>query len=69
MKPIKISFYVYAEDEREAVELEDTLRAFVSDHRGQGVAVTAAALQGALTTFGRNFFVTQYLKNYANRAT
>lgn len=62
MKPYKATFYVYAEDEKEVLELQDLLNNFVREKYNAGVLVTATKLSLALSKFCDNFFVTNYLK-------
>ena len=62
MKPHKITFYVYAENEQEVLELQGVMNDFVRAQYNQGVLVTAKKLIGALMKFGRNFLVTNFLK-------
>jgi hypothetical protein len=62
MKPIKVSFYVYVDDDSEATELAQSLHDFVEDKRRIGIAVTAKKLTEALNKFKNNFFVNNFLK-------
>jgi hypothetical protein len=62
MKPIKVSFYVYVDDDSEATELTQSLHDFVEDKRRIGIAVTAKKLTEALNKFKNNFFVNNFLK-------
>lgn len=62
MTPHKIEFYVYAENEQEAKELQRAMNDFVRAQYNKGVLVTARKLIGALANFGNNFFVTNYLR-------
>jgi hypothetical protein len=62
MKPIKIHFYVYCEQDSEAAELMQTLHNFVEDKRKIGIAVTAKKLTEALTKYKDNFFLNNFLK-------
>lgn len=62
MKPHKITFYAYAENEEQVAQLQDTLNNFVRDKYNQGILVTADKLAKAMNTFSNNFFVTNYLK-------
>jgi hypothetical protein len=62
MKPIKVSFYVYVDDDSEATELAKSLHDFVEDKRRIGIAVTAKKLTEALNKFKNNFFVNNFLK-------
>jgi hypothetical protein len=63
LKPFKVEFYVYAEDEKEAMALNKALYDLVDDKRKQGIAVTAKCLTKALKSFGNNIFLTNYLRN------
>ena len=62
MTPQKIEFYVYAENEQEAKELQRAMNDFVRAQYNKGVLVTARKLIGALANFGNNSFVTNYLR-------
>lgn len=62
MKPQKITFYAYAENEEQVKVLQNTLNDFVRNQYNKGVLVTADKLAKALQSFGNNFFVTNYLK-------
>lgn len=62
MKPYKVTFYVYAEDESEVQDLQNQLNDFVRDKYNCGVLVTANKLSSALKKFCNNFFVTNYLR-------
>jgi hypothetical protein len=63
MKAYQVKFYVYADSQQQADQLEQTLYAFVDAQRGKGVAVTADRLAAALRKYGDNYFVTQFLKS------
>lgn len=62
MKPHKVTFYAYAEDDKQVKALQDTLNNFVREQYNKGILVTAEKLANALSFFGNNFFVTNYLK-------
>lgn len=62
MKPYKVTFYTYAENEQQVQELQNAMNNFVRIQYDKGVLVTAAKLTKALQTFGSNFFVTNFLK-------
>jgi len=62
MKPYPVTIYVYAEDERQAKELERAAYEFVNDKYRQGILVTAPRLAQALGKFKNNFFVTNFFK-------
>ena len=62
MKPFKVEFYVYADDEQDVVMLQNQLNEFVRDKYNCGVLVTASKLSSALKKFCNNLFVTNYLK-------
>lgn len=62
MTPQKVTFYIYAEDEAQAVELQNSLNNFVRKKYNEGVLVTAGKLSKALEMFCNNFFVTNFLK-------
>ena len=62
MKPYKIEFYIYAESEKEAREVERAAYAFVSSNYQQGIIVSARKLIDALSRFKDNFFVKTFLR-------
>jgi hypothetical protein len=62
LKPYKIDMYVYAMDEREARELERSLKDFVNRQRERGVAVTAEKLNAMLKQYGDNILITNFLR-------
>ena len=62
MKPFKVTFYVYAEDEKEIEVLQDQMNDFVRKKYNSGVLVTASKLSSALSKFCNNLFVTSYLR-------
>lgn len=62
MKPYKIEFYIYAESEKEAREVERAAHAFVSSNYQQGIIVSARKLIDALSRFKDNFFVKTFLR-------
>jgi hypothetical protein len=62
LKPYKIDMYVYAGDEREARELERSLKDFVNRQRERGVAVTAEKLNAMLKQYGDNILITNFLR-------
>ena len=63
MKPEKITFYAYAEDENQVKHLQNVLNDFVREQYNKGILVTADKLAGALQAFGNNYFVINYLKS------
>lgn len=62
MAPQKVSFYVYADDEDQVRKLQEALNNFVREQYNKGVIVTADKLTNALSHFGNNFLVTNYLR-------
>ena len=62
MKPHKVTFYAYAEDEAQVKLLQDALNDFVREQYNKGIIVTATKLSQALRSFGSNYFVTTYLR-------
>lgn len=62
MKPYEVTFYVYAEDEKEVQILKDQLNDFVREKYNSGVLVTATKLSSALKKFCNNLFVTTFLR-------
>ena len=62
LRPHKITFYAYIENEDDGKELQDALNNFVREKYNQGIIITAKKLSNALSKFGNNFFVANYLK-------
>lgn len=62
MKPYKIEFYIYADSEAEAREVERAAHAFVSSNYQQGIIVSARKITDALNRFKDNFFVKTFLR-------
>lgn len=62
MKPYKIEFYVYAESEDKAIQLQNVMNDFVRNKYQNGILVTADKMIGALSKFGNNMIVNQFLK-------
>lgn len=62
LSPHKVTFYVYAEGEEQVQALQDALNNFVREQYNRGTLVTASKLAQALQTFGKNYFVTEFLK-------
>lgn len=60
MRPKKVSFYVYAESDEEAKELENALYHLVLDIYGKGKLVTASKLKYAIAKFGNNPIITNF---------
>ena len=54
MKPAKIIFYVYIENESQAKVLEETLYNFVARQYEKGVLVTAEKLTALFKKYGNN---------------
>jgi hypothetical protein len=59
---VKVSFYVYANNESDGKLLEQRLYDFVEAKRQQGIAVMSDKLISALDKFQDNFFLNQFLK-------
>ncbi len=62
MKPFKVEIYVYAEDEAEALEMQEAAYDFVNDNYREGRIVTARKCREALRKFKDNFFVKNFLR-------
>lgn len=62
LKPRKIEFYIYAENDEEVMEVQRAANNFVASNYQQGVIVTAKKLTDALTKFKDNFFVKNFLR-------
>lgn len=62
MKPHKISFYIYAEDDQEAIALKNALNNFVRSQYDQGILVKAGRLTELLGRYGKNPIVANFLK-------
>lgn len=54
MKPFKVIFYLYAENESQAKILEETLYNFVARQYEKGVLVTAEKLNELIRKYGNN---------------
>lgn len=63
MKPHKVYFYAYAEDDAEVQKLQKELNDFVREQYNGGAIVTANKLTRILQKFRNNCFVTNYLKS------
>lgn len=61
MTPMPITFYLYAEDEREVRELEEALYQFVMGRYRKGVPVTAKGVGKALKTIADNPFIDRFI--------
>ena len=62
MKPYKIEIYVYAENDQQAAQVEQSAKAFVRRKYDQGILITADKLNAALNRFVDSFIVNQYFK-------
>lgn len=62
MKPVKVSFYIYANSDEQVQALQAALNDFIREKYNQGVIVTAEKFAKAIKSFGNNYFVTNYLK-------
>ncbi len=60
--PHKVTFYAYAEDEKQVQDLQDALNDFVRKQYNKGILVTTDKLLQALRSFSNNYFVTDFLK-------
>lgn len=60
MKPVKITFYAYAEHESDGVTLERQIFDFVIRMYDEGRLVTCERISNALASFGNNPLVKQY---------
>lgn len=62
LQPFKIDFYVYANSPEEAIQLSNLWKDFVSTKRNQGVVVSADKLSKAISAFGNNPLIFNFLK-------
>lgn len=62
MKPYQVTFYIYAEDESDVLELQRELNGFVREKYNSGIIVTSRKLIDALRKFRNNFMVNNFLK-------
>lgn len=62
MQPFKIEIYVYAENAKEAAEVQQAAIQFVKNKYNSGILITADKLVKALEKFKDSFMVNQYFK-------
>ena len=62
MQPYTIEVYIFAEDEREAKEVQQAAYDFVNENYQRGGFVTAVKLKDLLIKYKNNFFVQNFLK-------
>lgn len=62
MKPVMITFYVYAESVPDGEKLQRELYEFVSEKYDQGILITADKLRDAISRFKNNILLNNYLK-------
>lgn len=62
MKPYKVSFYIYSDNEEDVMSLQKTMNDFVREKYNIGILVTAKKLSDAMKNFAGNFLVTNFLK-------
>jgi len=63
MKPVMITFYVYAECDAEGERLQKELYNFVNDKYEQGVLIKADKVSKALSKFKDNILVNKFLND------
>lgn len=63
MKPHKVYFYAYADDEADILNLQKALNDFVREKYNEGTIVTADKLTRILQKFRHNYLVSNYLKS------
>lgn len=63
MKPVMITFYVYAEDNSEGEHLQKELYNFVNTKYEQGVLIRADKVSKALSKFKDNILVNKFLND------
>lgn len=63
MKPVMITFYVYAEDDSEGERLQKELYNFVNTKYEQGVLIKADKVSNALSKFKDNILVNKFLND------
>lgn len=61
MKVYELKIYIYAEDIAEVEDCRNAVHDFISRQRERGKAVTAAKITNALTRFGNNPIISQFL--------
>lgn len=61
MKPYEMKIYVYAKDPAEVEKCQQAVYDFVNRQRERGKAVTAAKITDALTRFGNNPIIANFL--------
>lgn len=62
MSGYEVKFNVYANSQEEADRASEAIKAFISENARLGIAVTADKITKAVSKFGSNPFVTNYLK-------
>ena len=68
MKPVKVSFYIYAENDEAAASVERALYDFIMAQYNRGLLVTDAMLVDSLLRFKDNPLLINQLKRW-NRPT
>lgn len=63
MKPVMITFYVYAEDTSEGEKLQRELYDFVNEKYEQGILITTDKLREAIKRFKNNILVKNFLND------
>lgn len=61
MKPYEMKIYVYADTIEEVEMCRTAIHNFISQQRERGKAVTAAKIADAVTRFGNNPIITNFL--------
>lgn len=62
MKPYKVEFYIYADNDDEVKEMQKAANNFVYAYYQQGIIVSAKKLAAALDKFKNNVFVKNFLR-------
>ena len=63
MKPVMITFYVYAECDAEGERLQKELYNFVNEKYEQGILIKADKISNALKKFKDNILINNFLKD------
>jgi len=63
MKPVMITFYVYAECDAEGERLQKELYNFVNEKYEQGILIKADKISNALKRFKDNILINNFLKD------
>ena len=62
LNPYNITLHVYAENAREAQDLENALKEIVKDKYGQGVYIRAASLTRLVQQYGKAPIINNFIR-------